>query len=49
MAKEIVTISISKKIKNKGQRASEDMFGRVNFSGYIQVLIDQDCRIRGIK
>lgn len=49
MAEKKTTISIPKKIKSKGQKASNDMFGRVNFSGYIQVLIDQDCRTRGIK
>ena len=46
MAREIATISISKKIKNKAQRASVEVFGRVNLSGYLQVLIDQDCLIR---
>jgi hypothetical protein len=49
MAKEVATISIAKPIKNKAQRASKEMFGRVNLSGYLQVLIDRDCNERGIK
>lgn len=49
MAKDIATISISKDIKNDAQKASVQMFGRVNLSGYLQVLIDRDCRERGLK
>lgn len=49
MAEDITTISIPKTIKSKAQKASREMFGRINLSGYLQVLIDQDCRIRGIK
>jgi hypothetical protein len=49
MAKEIATISISKEIKSNAQKASIQVFGRVNLSGYLQVLIDKDCRERNIK
>lgn len=49
MAKGITTISIDESIKKKAQEASRDMFGRINLSGYFQVLTDRDCRERGIK
>jgi hypothetical protein len=49
MAKDITTISITKSIKEKAQKASSEVFGRINLSGYLQVLIDRDCRERNIK
>lgn len=49
MGKDITTISISKEIKAKAQAASMDMFGYVNLSAYLKVLIDRDSKERGIK
>lgn len=49
MADNISTISLPKKIKEKAQKASKEIFGRVNLSGYLKVLIDQDCKKRNIK
>ena len=45
----ISTISIPKDAKARAKKASEEIFGRVNFSGYIQYLIKKDCDERKIK
>lgn len=49
MAQTTTTISIHQDLKAKAQEASRDMFGYVNLSGYLKVLIDKDCRERNIK
>lgn len=51
MAEGISTISLPKKVKRKAIEASKEMFGtdKGNLSGYIQVLINEDCKKRNIK
>lgn len=49
MKKDKIPISINPSTKRKGQEASRQMFGDVNLSGYIGVLIESDCRKKKIK
>lgn len=51
MASNTSTITLPKKVKEKGVRASKDVFGTKNgnLSGYIQMLINEDCKKRNIK
>lgn len=49
MAKNITTISLPEKIKKRAQRGSMKMFGRINLSGYLHVLINKDCDKNKIK
>lgn len=44
----ITTINLPPNIKGRAKKASKKMFGRVNLSGYIQVLINKDCDEKGI-
>jgi hypothetical protein len=42
-------ISMPLHVKERGIKASKQMFGRVNLSGYIQVLINSDCDKKNIE
>lgn len=47
--KEITTISLPPEVKRRGKKASVKMFGRMNLSGYIQSLINDDCDKKNIE
>ena len=49
MKMKVVTMTIPKDVHNKAKKASKEMFGQENFSGYVQSLINRDCKERGIK
>lgn len=51
MAENISTLSIPPKVKIAGVEASKQVFGnkKGNLSGYVAMLITEDCRKRGIK
>lgn len=43
------TVTLHPDIKRRGLKASEQSLGTENLSGYISVLIDNDCNKRNIK
>lgn len=43
------TITIPDKVWEKGVKASEEVFGKKNFSGHVQQLVLKDAKKRNIK
>lgn len=41
-------IYFTKETKEKAKKASKKMFGRVNVSGYVAALVNEDCDKKGI-
>jgi len=43
------TITIPDKVWEKGVKASQEVFGKKNFSGHVQALVQADAKKRKIK